>query len=81
MAAAVCFLERGRGAFAAGVVLTLLAPVGALAGAWTDPAGQGQIIETLFGWAGDGPPYGGVTGGERAASRPKPTSNTASPTV
>jgi len=60
LAAAVCFLERGRGAFAAGAVLTLLAPAGALAGAWTDPTGQGQIIETLFGWAGEGPPYGGL---------------------
>jgi hypothetical protein len=66
LAAAVCFLERGRGAFAAGLVLTLLAPAGALAGAWTDPAGQGQIIETLFGWAGDGPPYGGVAGGRES---------------
>ena len=36
---------------------------GVLAGAWDrSPAGQGQIIETLFGWAGDGPPYGGVAG-------------------
>jgi protein XagA len=62
LAAAVCFLERVRGAFAAGVVLALLAPAAALAGAWTYPTGQGQIIETLFGWAGEGPPYGGAAG-------------------
>ena len=36
-----------------------LAPSGALAGAWTQPAGQGQVIETLFGWGGYGAPYGG----------------------
>ena len=36
-----------------------LAPGGALAGAWTEPAGQGQVIETLFGWGGYGAPYGG----------------------
>ena len=46
----------------AGAVMALLAPAAALAGAWTYPTGQGQIIETLFGWAGEGPPYGGAPG-------------------
>ena len=36
-----------------------LAPTAAHAGAWTEPQGQGQIIETLFGWLGAGNPYGG----------------------
>jgi hypothetical protein len=36
-----------------------LAPGAAFAGAWTLPAGQGQAIETLFGWGGSGAPYGG----------------------
>ena len=34
-------------------------PASALAGAWTLPQGQGQVIETLFGWYGQGAPYGG----------------------
>jgi hypothetical protein len=37
-----------------------LVPGAALGGAWTMPAGQGQAIETLFGWGGSGAPYGGV---------------------
>src|SRR4051794_39765120 len=41
---------------AAGVVLS---PPAALAGAWTLPRGEGQVIATLFGWAGAGAPYGG----------------------
>ena len=36
-----------------------LAPVAAFAGAWTLPQGDGQIIETLSGWLGSGPPQGG----------------------
>ncbi len=55
-------LASRRRAFAAGLSLTLLAPAAALAGAWTYPQGQGQIIETLFGWMGEGAPYGGVGG-------------------
>jgi protein XagA len=43
----------------AGLALTLSAPVAAFAGAWTLPPGEGQIIETLFGWTGSGAPYGG----------------------
>jgi hypothetical protein len=36
-----------------------LAPAVARAGAWTEPQGQGQVIETLFGWYGEGAPWGG----------------------
>jgi protein XagA len=35
------------------------APAGAFAGAWTLPQGTGQLIETLYGWTGFGPPWGG----------------------
>jgi protein XagA len=37
-----------------------LAPSAAWAGAWTLPQGQGQVIETLYGWGGAGAPYGGA---------------------
>ncbi|HXT07123.1 MAG TPA: hypothetical protein VN715_09325 [Roseiarcus sp.] len=36
------------------------APGAARAGAWTQPQGQGLAIETLFGWGGDGAPFGGA---------------------
>ena len=35
------------------------APTGAFAGAWTLPQGTGQLIATLYGWSGFGPPWGG----------------------
>ena len=54
MAAGVRLLDYWRRALAIGLALMLLAPIGAWAGAWTLPPGEGQIIETLFGWAGDG---------------------------
>jgi len=57
-----CFLERRRCALAFGLALLTLAPAAALAGAWTFPSGEGQIIETLFGWTGEGPPYGAAAG-------------------
>jgi hypothetical protein len=57
-----CFLERRCGAFASGLALLTLAPAAAVAGAWTFPSGEGQIIETLFGWTGEGQPYGGAAG-------------------
>jgi protein XagA len=60
-----CPANRRR-VFAAGLALTLLAPVGALAGAWTFPQGEGQIIETWFGWTGEGPPYGGAPGAKES---------------
>ena len=61
LAAGLCFLTRRRGALSASIALTL-APAAALAGAWTYPQGQGQIIETLFGWVGEGLSYGGAAG-------------------
>jgi hypothetical protein len=39
------------------------APTAAHAGAWTLPQGNGQIIETLFGWLGQGPSSGAPTAG------------------
>jgi hypothetical protein len=35
------------------------APTAAFAGAWTMPQGTGQLIATLYGWTGFGPPWGG----------------------
>jgi len=35
------------------------APATAFGGAWTMPQGTGQVIETLYGWTGFGPPWGG----------------------
>ena len=35
------------------------APPGAFGGAWTLPQGSAQLIETLYGWTGFGPPWGG----------------------
>ncbi len=40
------------------LALTIGAPAGALGGAWTLPQGTGQLIETLYGWTGFGPPWG-----------------------
>ena len=42
----------------AGLAAVLFAPAAALAGAWTLPQGEGQIIESIFGWTGEGSPYG-----------------------
>ena len=64
-------LRRGRvvGGFARragrfGRLICVLAPMAlarapAEAGAWTEPAGQGLMIDTLWGWTGDGAPWGG----------------------
>src|SRR5271156_2006449 len=35
------------------------APATAFGGAWTMPQGTGQLIATLYGWTGFGPPWGG----------------------
>jgi protein XagA len=35
------------------------ASTSAFGGAWTLPQGSGQLIETLYGWTGFGPPWGG----------------------
>jgi hypothetical protein len=47
--------------WAAAGALTFIvgAPTVAFAGAWTLPQGTGQLIETLYGWTGFGPPWGG----------------------
>jgi hypothetical protein len=42
-----------------------LAPARALAGAWTLPPGEGQIIATALGWTGSGAPYGHGSGAPR----------------
>ena len=48
---------------AAGLLaLALAPPEAARAGAWTAPQGSGLLIETLFGWAGEGAPWGGAPG-------------------
>jgi len=44
---------------AGGLALAAGAPVTAFGGAWTLPQGSGQLIETLYGWTGFGPPWGG----------------------
>jgi protein XagA len=46
-------------AVACAFALIVAAPVGAFGGAWTLPQGTGQLIETLYGWTGFGPPWGG----------------------
>jgi len=57
--------RRNVGRIAFVLAAALLWPaLPALAGAWTEPAGQGQIIETLFAWLGQGP-----SSGAPAASR------------
>jgi hypothetical protein len=38
------------------------APAGVLAGAWTLPQGSGLMIDTLYGWTGEGAPWGGNKG-------------------
>ena len=44
---------------ASAFALSVGAPACALGGAWTLPQGTGQLIETLYGWTGFGPPWGG----------------------
>ncbi len=46
-------------AAAGALVLLAGAPTSAFGGAWTLPQGTGQLIETLYGWTGFGPPWGG----------------------
>jgi hypothetical protein len=47
--------------WAAAIARALIAgaPATAFGGAWTMPQGTGQLIETLYGWTGFGPPWGG----------------------
>ena len=49
----------GWWAAAAALALIAGAPATAFGGAWTMPQGTGQLIETLYGWTGFGPPWGG----------------------
>ena len=46
-------------AAAGALALIAGAPATAFGGAWTVPQGTGQLIETLYGWTGFGPPWGG----------------------
>jgi hypothetical protein len=46
-------------AAAAALALIVGAPATAFGGAWTMAQGTGQLIETLYGWTGFGPPWGG----------------------
>lgn len=48
-----------RFASALGAALLTLSSSAALAGAWTEPQGDGLLIESLFGWTGYGAPWGG----------------------
>jgi protein XagA len=44
---------------AAAALAAFAVPNWALAGAWTQPEGSGLLIGTLYGWLGDGLPWGG----------------------
>ena len=46
------------------LALMLLAPKSARAGAWTLPEGNGQIIQSFFGWTGTGAPWGNGAPGQ-----------------
>jgi len=50
-------VQRAAGA-AIAFAIVFAAPLAARAGAWTEPQGSGLLIETLFGWVGDGAPWG-----------------------
>jgi len=50
-------VQRAAGA-AIAFAIAFAAPLAARAGAWTEPQGSGLLIETLFGWVGDGAPWG-----------------------
>ena len=53
-----------RRAFGLGLALMGLAPGAAWAGAWTLPQGNGQIIQSFFGWQGTGAPWGNGAPGQ-----------------
>ena len=53
-----------RRAFGLGLALLDLAPCAAWAGAWTLPQGNGQIIQSFFGWQGTGAPWGNGAPGQ-----------------
>lgn len=58
------FLRKDYGKTCCALAALACAPSSASAGAWTLPEGNGQIIETLLGWFGQGP-----SSGAPAASR------------
>ena len=51
-------LDSKLGRFAAALAGLFLAPGAAWAGAWTQPAGQGQATVSLYGWTGSASQYG-----------------------
>jgi protein XagA len=51
--------QSWRSWVAAAALAAVVAPGAAFGGAWTLPQGSGQLIETLYGWTGFGPPWGG----------------------
>ena len=54
-------MAAGARAIAWAAILAWLgggALIGAWAGAWTEPQGEGLAIETFYGWKGDGAPWG-----------------------
>ena len=51
-------LDSKLGRFAAALAGLFLAPGAAWAGAWTQPAGQGQATVSLYGWTGTASQYG-----------------------
>ena len=55
----ICAGPNRRWAAAAALAFIAGAPATAFGGAWTMPQGTGQVIETLYGWTGFGPPWGG----------------------
>jgi protein XagA len=50
---------NGWWAAAGALALIVGASTNAFGGAWTLPQGTGQLIATLYGWTGFGPPWGG----------------------
>jgi hypothetical protein len=50
---------KRRWAAASALAFIVSAPAVAWGGAWTLPQGTGQLITTLYGWTGFGPPWGG----------------------
>src|SRR5271169_3304758 len=53
-----------RRALGLALALMMLAPKTARAGAWTLPEGNGQIIQSFFGWTGTGAPWGSGAPGQ-----------------
>jgi hypothetical protein len=49
----------GRAICVVAVAVSYIVPTGAIAAAWTEPQGEGLVIETLSGWTGAGAPWGG----------------------